>query len=204
MFRKWGVYVLLICLAVFLVSCATIATGRYQTVSFNSEPSGATVIVGGRTLGKTPLTIPLERKGEQAMIFEKEGYESVTMPLTTSINGWFWGNILTGGLLGSTTDGVSGAINKYSPSAYHVTLKPKGSAFFTPKGQIKVFILSNYLNIAKEANSSSREYLPALFSLLKIPENEQKAAMQNIKDLVNSSDNSLVFAEKVIDNYFKD
>ena len=203
MFRKrWG-YVLLICLAVFFVSCATIVSGKYQTVTFNSEPVGATVIVNGRTLGKTPLTTSLERISEPSAVFEKEGYESVSMALSTSMNGWFWGNIVIGGLLGSTTDGISGAVHQYSPSSYHVTLKPKGSAFFTPRGEIKVYILSNYLNIAKELNTSPQEYLLALFSLLKVPENEQKAAMQNMQYLVKSSDHSLAFAEKVIDNYVK-
>lgn len=192
---------LMICLS---VHCASIISGKYQTVTFNSEPQGAKVIVNGRTLGTTPLTMALERTSKQTLSFEKEGYDTLTMPLTTTLNGWFWGNIVIGGLLGSTTDGLTGAVHEYSPSAYHVTLKPKGSAFFTPKGQIKVFILSNYLNIAQEANTSSHEYLPALFSLLKIPEKDQMLAMQNMKYLINNSDNSLVFAEKVINDYVRD
>ena len=40
------------------------------------------------------------------------------------MNPWFFGNIVIGGLLGSTTDGVSGAINEFSPDQYFVTLSP--------------------------------------------------------------------------------
>lgn len=105
---------LLICL---LASCATIVSGKYQTVTFNSEPQGAKVIVNGRTLGTTPLTLPLEKASNQTLSFEKEGYNTVTLPLTTTLNGWFWGNIVLGGLLGSTTDGLTGAVHEYSPSA---------------------------------------------------------------------------------------
>jgi hypothetical protein len=184
-------------------SCATIVSTRYQSVTFESEPEGAKVIVGGRTIGRTPLTIPVERASKQTLSFEKEGYDAVTMPFTTITNVWFLGNAGVTFIFGSTIDHITGAVNEYSPSAYHITLKPKGSAFFTPEGEIKVFILSNYLNIVKEANTSSREYLPALFSLLKIPKKDQKLVMQNLKYLINESENSLVFTEKIINNYVK-
>lgn len=186
-----------------LTSCASIVKGGPQSVTFNSEPTGATVIVNGRTMGATPLTVSLERKGgDQSITFEKDGYKPITIPLTTGVNPWFFGNIIFGGLVGSTTDALSGAIHEYSPNFYHVTLSPKGSAFLTPKGEIESFILSNYGHIISEANSSPKEYMTALFSLLKISKENQINAANEMKGMIIGSENSLVFADKVIDKYF--
>ena len=50
-------------------------------------------------------------------------------------NPWFWGNILFGGVFGSTTDGLSGSVHEYSPSQFFITLVPMtGSPAETEKG----------------------------------------------------------------------
>lgn len=38
---------------------------------------------------------------------EKEGYDTSAVMLKTKLSFFFWGNFITGGLLGSTTDAVS-------------------------------------------------------------------------------------------------
>src|SRR3989338_382530 len=103
---RWVRLEILLFALVALAGCASIISGRTQEVSFASNPEGVTVTVNGRILGKTPLTINLQRKSEQSLVFSKDGYKTLSMQFETSINGWFWGNILLGGLIGSTTDGI--------------------------------------------------------------------------------------------------
>jgi hypothetical protein len=120
-----------------LAACATIIDGTTQEVSFQSNPEDVTVTVlrtvsdsnsndvwreKRRILGKTPLALQLDREENQKVIFEKIGYKPLTMNLATTLNGKFWGNILIGGVLGPTTDSVSGASREYSPRQYFVTL----------------------------------------------------------------------------------
>src|SRR5690349_20635236 len=110
--------------ALFVAGCATVFSGKTQEVTFLSQPDGATVTVGGKVLGKTPLTTMLQKEKNQELRFEKDGYTPISMSLTTRINGWFWVNILGGisGLFCSTSDNVSGSIIEYSPSQYLLTL----------------------------------------------------------------------------------
>ena len=87
-------------------SCATIMTGKTQEVTFDSEPQGAEVAVNGRVIGKTPTTIQLDKKKDQTVSFKLEGYKTRTRTLETKLNAWFMGNIVLGGFIGSTTDGI--------------------------------------------------------------------------------------------------
>ena len=64
-------YVSLFLLAICLPACATIITGSNQEVTFNSNPDEATVTVGGRVIGKTPITTSLKKRSGQPMVFEK-------------------------------------------------------------------------------------------------------------------------------------
>jgi hypothetical protein len=101
-------------LSIFILSsCASIVTGRDQNLTFNSEPDGATVTVSGKVVGKTPISVQIDKGKNQALVFEKEGYKTFTTQLSTRTNSWFWGNIVLGGFFGSSTDGISGAIYEF-------------------------------------------------------------------------------------------
>jgi len=69
-------------MALFLSSCATLVNGTKQTVNFNSEPSGASVILVGKkgietTIGTTPTTQTIPRK-TKFIKFNAEGYQTET------------------------------------------------------------------------------------------------------------------------------
>src|SRR5437879_2243237 len=115
-------------LALGATGCASIVSGRHQEMSFVSNPDGATVSISGRTIGKTPITTTLTKQSGQTLIFSKDGYKPLSMSLETRMDGWFWGNIVLGGPIGSTIDGLSGAVHEYSPSQYMVTLQPEGTS----------------------------------------------------------------------------
>jgi hypothetical protein len=195
--------VLLLALPFTLVSCATIATGSKDNVSFVSNPEGATVTVGGRVIGKTPVTVSLKPKSE-AVTFEKEGYKPLSMQLETRMNGWFWGNIVIGGLLGSTTDGASGAAYKYAPSQYMVTLEPTSVTMGIEKGteranaqKIREFVVMGYPQLVHDVKTGSGEYLASLHTLLRVPEAERPNSVNQLRVIL--AENSAIpdFADRV-------
>lgn len=157
-------------------------------------------------LGKTPLTVQLKKKASQTLTFEKEVYKAQTMELSTTLEGWFWGNIIIGGLLGSTTDGITGAVHEYSPSQYYVTLVPEESGPMGPvgdKAEVKVFIVAGYKSIMEELHSGKGEYLSSLFTLLKIPDDKQDDAVTRIRSLADLYPSIPEFAERVASYYLK-
>ena len=205
--RKRNV-LLLLAAVMFFVSmqgCASIVKGRNQEVTFKSEPDGATVTTGaGRTLGKTPMTILLEKQNAaQSITFEKEGYKSQTIPMTTTMSGWFWGNIVLGGLVGSTTDGVTGAANEYSPSQFYVTLVPlaDNKVRDQQKSDTKTFIISSYKDIYAELNTKTGQYLSSLMTMLKVAEGRKDEVLNDIKSLADQYKDIPEFAEQVVKKY---
>lgn len=108
--------------SVFMFGCSTIVRGTSQTVSINSNVKGADVIVNGDTVGQTPYTGPIKRSSTTTVTLRKEGYESKTITLNSEIEGVFWGNIIIGGFLGSTTDLASGAMYKYAPATLDIEM----------------------------------------------------------------------------------
>ena len=105
--------------------CSTIVNGKRQIVSINSNVAGAQVTVNGMPVGQTPFAGEIERSSKAIVQLNKEGYVTKTMTMDTSFEPIFWGNIISGGFFGSTTDGVSGAMYKYAPATIQVDLEKK-------------------------------------------------------------------------------
>lgn len=183
--------------------CATIVSGTTQEMTFQSEPEGALVKVDGRPLGKAPMTIQLDRKSSQSLSFELEGYKTITMPLTTTLEPWFWGNILIGGLIGSTTDGVSGAVYEYSPSQYYVSMHPVNGFDKPQKAKAREFIVAGYKNIINELNTAPAEYVSSLLEILEVKAEDRDAAINKIKSLSDVYQDIPSFAKQVTDLFLK-
>ncbi|WP_137805534.1 hypothetical protein [Pseudomonas sp. G(2018)] len=109
--------------------CASIVGDSKYPVNVSSTPSGANFTVQNKDgvvvhSGSTPnsVTLPSGRgyfKGETYTItFKKEGYADTTAKLDTSMSGWYWGNILFGGLIGMlVVDPMTGAMYKLPADA---------------------------------------------------------------------------------------
>ncbi len=199
---------------VFLTGCASIISGRHQAVTFTSNPDDAVVTIDGRQIGKTPITAQLERKGgAQVVTIGKDGYKTVTFQLQATINGWFFGNLLFGGLEGSSTDSSTGAINAYSQDMYNFSLTPIGASMLPEKTEIKTFVISNYKNLIEELSIRSREadprahqpaaadapkpYLKSLFALMKVRQDQEQYFTQAIKKLADTIQDIVTFADQV-------
>jgi hypothetical protein len=62
-----------------LQSCATIFRGTSQKIPVTSNPAGARIIVDGKDMGLTPLSVKLAKKRDHLIRLEKEGYAPLEM-----------------------------------------------------------------------------------------------------------------------------
>jgi len=127
---------LLLIVAVFTISgCASMMSGTTQRVTFDSDPAGATVMIGkmktedGKTImvdgynaGVTPLIVELKRKNIMVQI-SKEGYQTQDVALVRCMNNWVWGDIALTSPLSTSIDTSTGACNEYKPGQYMVSLQ---------------------------------------------------------------------------------
>jgi hypothetical protein len=112
-----------------LGGCATIVHGGNRSVGVGSDPSGAKVTVtkpNGEVvlMNNTPCTISLEPKrgyfkGQSyALKLELPGYKTAEVSLTPTLSGWYFGNILIGGLIGMViVDPLTGSMWNIEPRA---------------------------------------------------------------------------------------
>jgi hypothetical protein len=126
--------ILAVGLALALAGCASIISGGTQPVTIKSVPEGASVSVTNRAgekihAGTTPVTLTLKRgagyfKSEvYAVAIQKEGYAPQQLMITSTVNGWYIGNILFGGLIGMlAVDPVTGAMYSF-PDDVSATLQ---------------------------------------------------------------------------------
>ena len=122
-------------------SCATIISGGGQRIPIITNPAGAKVTVGGITQ-MTPCTILLARnKGAQQVIIEKLGYAPVTVTLKKTINGWVFGNIVFGGLIGLVIDIGSGNASAFTPKEIDISLIKRLESGLTGKDILVVKII---------------------------------------------------------------
>jgi PEGA domain len=94
--------------------CATIVHGTTQAIPFSSDPEGAEVFVNGTARGVTPTTVTLPRSSSSYnVVYKKAGYEDTSENLRSSISGYYFMNIILGGIVGLVLDAVDGAWYDY-------------------------------------------------------------------------------------------
>lgn len=200
---KYPLLLALAAIALLSTGCASIVSGTDQQLTFNSEPDEAVVTVSGKVLGKTPLTVAIDRKANQSITFEKEGYKTYTTQLSTTTNPWFFGNIVFGGLLGSTTDGASGAIREFSPDQYFVTLTPDtptGVSTSRPR-QIKEIVIAFSGKFRHQLASGGGEKVDTIIHLLAVDESEKKTTIKTLNQIALNTENDLELANTIIEIY---
>jgi len=197
----------ILALSSILAGCATIVSSSSQEMTFQSSPEGALVKVDGNELGRTPLTIKVVKKPNQTLTFVKEGYKPYSVPMTTKIDGWMWGNILFGGFFGTTTDSVTGAIHEYAPGEYIVTLEPEALSKFGTDSKLSArenarrFIYLNYQNLQADLSKDSGEALNSVLYLLKVSDNEKSLVIAELKEMILAPKSPSDFVDLVIKKY---
>src|SRR3989338_4181214 len=85
-------------------SCATIISGTRQKVGISSDPVGASVTIDNQNQGRTPLIVRLDRDDNHIVKIDLHGYQPYQTTLNKKLNGWLFGNILFGGVIGIIID----------------------------------------------------------------------------------------------------
>ncbi|RKR81722.1 hypothetical protein BDD43_1872 [Mucilaginibacter gracilis] len=115
--------------------CATIFGHSKYAVTINSNPPASTITITDRKgvevfKGVTPATVTLRSsagyfsRGIYQVKFHLTGYEDRTVSIEGSLNGWYIGNILIGGVIGMLIiDPASGAMYKIEDKEINQTLQ---------------------------------------------------------------------------------
>lgn len=112
----------IIILVAIMTGCASLVSKTSYPVSFNSDPSGSKLVITdsmGKEIyaGMTPAVVELKGKdgffsgASYTITMSKEGYDEKSILISSKIDGWYWGNILFGGLIGMLIiDPMTGAM----------------------------------------------------------------------------------------------
>lgn len=119
---KKSITMTMLALSVGLTGCASIVGDTQHPVTVMSSPDGAKFEVRNENgvvvhRGSTPASVSLKGgdgyfDGETYTIkFTKPGHEEQVVTVESSVYGWYWGNILFGGLIGMLiVDPLTGAM----------------------------------------------------------------------------------------------
>lgn len=155
---------LIVALLFSLSGCASIVSGGPKSLPIMSTPDGAELEIknlrSGETILKTrtPFTATLERhagffeSAKYEVLINKEGYLPHQSVIEAEVSGWYFGNILFGGLIGLLiVDPASGAMWKISEDSVKAKLyqdTAEGKAEFQKDEEMRIAAA-----IAAEASS---------------------------------------------------
>jgi len=111
-----------------LANCATITRGSTETFVIETTPPGAEAILSTGLYCVTPCSLRIRRRGDFVVTINREGYETVSATITSSIDtaggGALAGNIILGGIIGAGVDAGTGATLAHQPNPLVVELVP--------------------------------------------------------------------------------
>lgn len=129
------------CIAMVLLNgCATILSKSAYEVRIDSSPKAANVTIYNRKglevySGQTPCHAMLKpgggyfKKAVYTIEFSKPGYSDRTVSLSADLNGWYFGNLLIGGLIGLLiVDPATGAMYKLNNRDINIFLHTSGTS----------------------------------------------------------------------------
>lgn len=112
--------------------CATITRGTTESFVIETKPSGARAMLSNGLSCDTPCSLKVKRRGDFVVTLEKEGYETVTSTVTSSIDkgggAGMAGNVIFGGIIGAGVDAGTGAMHSHQPNPLVVELTPLDAA----------------------------------------------------------------------------
>tara|TARA_B110000503_G_scaffold82657_1_gene126197 strand:+ start:2115 stop:2615 length:501 start_codon:yes stop_codon:yes gene_type:complete len=132
-----------------LSSCASIVSKSSYPISINSSPSEAKIVIKDKKgievyAGNTPATLKLKAgsgffgKAHYQVKFTKDGYDTKMVPVNFKLDGWYFGNILFGGLIGMLiVDPATGAMYKLDTEFLNETLSKSTAS--VDKVELKVY-----------------------------------------------------------------
>ena len=77
----------------------------------------------------------------------KDGYASNTHPIQSSLDGWYWGNILVGGLIGMLiVDPITGAMYEIDTPSVAMSLSPAAGEGTSKLRRLKALYEEGFLS----------------------------------------------------------
>ena len=146
----------------FVTSCASIVSKSSYNVRLDSSPSDAKVQVLDKTgreifSGATPTQVVLKSgagyfsKAMYTVRYTKEGYMPKEVFINADINGWYFGNIIFGGLIGLLiVDPITGAMYKLDRTELNETLAAENKSGAVSEKTLKIMEVSQVPESMKE------------------------------------------------------
>src|SRR5258706_16347840 len=144
--------------------CSSIVDGGDKRVQINSNPTGAKFSIYNKagkpiSVQTTPASITLKRNrgyftGEDyKMIFESVGYYPYEVHIKSTVDGWYFGNLIFGGLIGLLiVDPATGAMYKLSPNEVSCNLV-SSAVVLTPEELKAAELKANPVPVTKPVTS---------------------------------------------------
>ena len=126
--------------SIYLTGCASIVNGTHEKFVFDSKPTHAMISVDGNSTARTPAQVSLKRNSNHTVRISLPHYQAQTITLTQSVNGWMFGNLLFGGLIGIVIDATDGAMYKLTPSQMNVYAEKSGVKYKADSRTFTVFL----------------------------------------------------------------
>lgn len=145
---------------VFASSCASIVSKSSYPIMINSTPSEAKITITDRKgyeiyKGNTPASMKLDAsygffsKAKYQVKFEKEGYDSKIVPIVFKLDGWYFGNLIFGGLIGFLiVDPATGAMYRLDTEFLNETLSQSSAK--AESEDLKIYMLDEIPHSWKE------------------------------------------------------
>ena len=114
--------ILVLMTASILSGCSSIVKGSRQTINISTSTGKQAEAVITTATGQQnvvlPQAVPVKTSSTDITVNIKETRcnNASTTIVQSRLHPWFWGNVIIGGLLGSTTDSVTGSMWAYDES----------------------------------------------------------------------------------------
>lgn len=153
--------IVILTISIFASSCASIVSKSAYPVYINTTPSGAHVTITDKKgkevyKGQSPATVVLNSgagyfsKAEYQVKITSDGFAEKIVPIAFKLNGWYFGNLLIGGLVGMLIiDPATGAMWKIVDPVVDETLV-KTTASSAQKSTLKIVDIKE---VSKELRS---------------------------------------------------
>lgn len=134
-------------------SCASIVSKSIYPVTIDSTPRGAHVVITNRKgeqvfVGGTPALVRLKsgssffKRATYEILIAKDGYATSKVEISSTVNGWYFGNLVFGGLIGFLiVDPATGAMYRINQLDIFETLIADNKTAAAPQQthQLKIY-----------------------------------------------------------------
>ena len=142
--RKVFAFISIVAVVTLFSSCATIVAGGDTSITISSSVTDpVTITTEKQTYPNVtlPAVVQVKRKklDGQRIRIEAENYKFQDIVLRKAVNGWAFGNILLGGIIGWSVDLITNCVSKPAQEEFNIepTFKKKENQESTKENESK-------------------------------------------------------------------